>query len=246
MVFKVGTLIPIKYYHGSAGITIYYKIFDETGALFSGPTTMSAHATETGLYEGSFTPDVAGNWFAILYYGTVKIAQVFYDVGGAYPTVKDNVIYLVAEDLGTTELTDNGDTPVYLGEISETHATEGAGESSPAWTEDYNLEQAYTYTLISMFMYLEAAVKLTGAGTAYAKFQMTGDGGVTWVDVTNTFSTTSTIYVPFVRMGVGIPFATITAGTNKLGARLVAWTSATSVQTKVRSTSYVRITWRAV
>ena len=163
---------------------------------------------------------------------------------GSGRAVNDTIIYLVAEDMGVTELTDNGSNPAFTGAVSETHATEGTAEASPAWTENYDLEQAMTTNIVSVFYDLEAQVKITGAGTAYSKWQMSGDGGATWVDVTDNFSTTSTDYEDFVRIGVGIPFSTIVAGADQLQARLCCWTSATSVQSKIRSNSYVRITGR--
>ena len=163
---------------------------------------------------------------------------------GTGRAVNDFVIYLAAEDMAATELTDNGSSPVFTAEVSKTTANEAAGVASPAWSEDYNLEQAMTVNLVSVFMDLEAQLKITGSGTGYAKWQMSGDGGATWVDVTDNFSTTSTDFEDFIRIGVGVPFAVIVAGANQLQARLCTWTGATSVQSKIRSNTYIRVTGR--
>jgi hypothetical protein len=158
--------------------------------------------------------------------------------------VKDVVVYLAAEDVSTTELTDNGSSIIYLAEVTKNNANEAAGQTNPAWTEDFNLEQVLAMNIVSVFLELEAYIKITGSGTGYAKWQLSNDGGSTWVDVTDNFSTTSTSYSTFKRVGVMVPFSSISAGANKFQARLCTWTGATSVESKVRSNSYVRITYR--
>ena len=85
MGFKVGTAIPIGYYHGQSGQTINARIEDESGGVFGAELTLVENAAFvvagiTGYYESSFTPDTAGRWTALIYSTTVKYGQMFYDV----------------------------------------------------------------------------------------------------------------------------------------------------------------------
>lgn len=157
------------------------------------------------------------------------------------PDVDDVVIYPVAEDQGTTEISDDGSSPALTAQVSKAHANEGAGEADPNWSEDIDFEQFGTNTVISIFYELHFQMKITGAGTGNAKFQISGDGGSTWVDVTDDVTETGTSYADKTRIGVGRHITTITAGSNQLQLRLVTWGNATSVETKVRSDSYMRI-----
>jgi len=168
------------------------------------------------------------------------------------PTSGDVVVYLAAEDLGTTEISDDGTDPALLGEVSQTNKTEAEGIATPAWTEDYDLEQQGTMNLLSIFFALRWQSKFTvgaGAGTTvYSKWQMSNDAGSTWVDVTDNVSTTSATYVDHQRVGEGLFFSTITGGANQFQMRLASWTDdaggVSSVETKIRSSSYVRLSYR--
>ncbi len=155
------------------------------------------------------------------------------------PDVSDVVIYLVAEDQGTTEISDDGSSPAFTAQVSKAHATEGAGEADPNWFEDIDFEGFGTITVVSIFYELHWQMKITGAGTGNAKLQISGDGGSNWVDVTDDITETGTSYVDKTRIGVGRHITTITKGSNQLQLRLVTWSNATSVETKIRSDSYI-------
>jgi len=163
---------------------------------------------------------------------------------GAGHAVGHVVIYIVAEDMATTEGDDDGSNPALTTEVSKTCASEAAAESDPSWSEDIDFEQTGTITVISIFHELHWQMKITGSGTGYAKWQISGDGGTTWIDLCVNVEETGTTYADKKRVHVGTPITSITSGTNKLQFRLCAWTTATSVQTKVRCNSYTRITYR--
>jgi len=158
--------------------------------------------------------------------------------------VDDVAVYFVAEDQGTTEISDDGTSPALTAEVSKTNANEAAGMADPSWSEDINFEQDGTITVISIFYELHWQQKRTGGTTCSAKWQISRDGGSNWVDLTDNMAETGTTYADKSRIGVGVHIPTIVAGANQLEFRLCAWTDGTSVETKVRSDSYVRITYR--
>jgi len=77
MTFKIRTEIKIKYNHGSTGATVHYQVIDESGGLFGAAGTLTESSVYTGLYEGVFTPDVAGFWTVCLLVGTTVYAMVY-------------------------------------------------------------------------------------------------------------------------------------------------------------------------
>ena len=166
--------------------------------------------------------------------------------------VGDVVIYPVAEDISTTEITDDGTTPALTAPVSQSNKTEAEGIGTPAWTEDINFEQAGTIAVISIYFELYWQQQFTvgaGAGTTTsAKWQISGDGGSTWVDVTDNVTENNAAYQDKTRLGVSLPITAITAGANQLQLRLCAWTDdaggVSTVETKVRSNSYLRVTYR--
>ena len=85
MPFVVGTAIQVKYFIGVTGLTVNARIEDESGGVFGAELTLVENAVfvaagHVGLYETTFTPDAAGTWAAIIYYGGVRVGQVYYDV----------------------------------------------------------------------------------------------------------------------------------------------------------------------
>ena len=158
--------------------------------------------------------------------------------------VQEVVIYPAAEDRATTELDGDGTSPNYLAESSQLNADEAAGMASPAWTEDIDFEQNDTITIISIYAELRWAQKQTGGGTSTVKMQISGDGGSSWVDISNDVTETGTSYVDKTRAGVGRWITAITAGANKLQLRLVQWGGVTSSEVKLREDSYIRLAYR--
>ncbi len=176
---------------------------------------------------------------------------VLYNEKGKIHEVADVIIYPVAEDIGTTEISDDGSSPALLGAVSDVHVTEGAAEADPAWLEYIDFEQLGTITIISIYYELHWQQQFTvgvGAGTeSYAKWQISRDGGANWVDVTDNVVENNAAYQDKTRAGVGVHIPTIVAGANQLGLRLCTWVDAdgtSSVETKVCSDSLMRITYR--
>lgn len=168
------------------------------------------------------------------------------------PKVTDVIIYPVAEDLGTTEITTDGTSPAYMPAAAHSTAANAEGTPGVAWTEDINFEQEGTITLISIYAEFEWQTRfLIGAGggtTSSSKIQISRDAGASWVDLTDNYDNTSATFTTRIRAGVGLWVTTIVAGVNQLGFRLVHWTNdgggvATS-EAQIRSNSYIRISYR--
>ena len=154
-------------------------------------------------------------------------------------------LYQVAEDMATTELTTDSTTLRYTGEVSKSHATEGAAEADPSWEEDINFDEHGVNTIVSIYAELHWSMKRTAGITSSAKMQISGDGGVTWVDMTDDVIETGTVHVDKTRAGVGRLVTSIAAGTNKLKLRLCAWSAdATSVETKIREDTFLRVSFK--
>ena len=87
--YKIGDAIPVKYYHGTTGITIKARIEDEAAGVFGAELTLVENAAlkaagHDGLYETTFTPDAAGTWAAIIYYAGVRVGATYYLVGSGF------------------------------------------------------------------------------------------------------------------------------------------------------------------
>lgn len=159
------------------------------------------------------------------------------------PNIQDVIIYPVSEHAGTAEITDDGTSPAYYADTESGTATV-EGTPNVHWLEDINFEQVGTITIISMYIEFEWEHK-TSAGTAYSKIQISRDGGSNWVDITDSIAETNAAYQNKLRAGVGNFVSTIVAGANQLQFRLVSWEAAGGTSSaKIRSNSYVRITYR--
>jgi hypothetical protein len=157
--------------------------------------------------------------------------------------INEVIIYPTAEDSSTTALSDDGTSPAYL--TAATHT--GDTNWTDAWTEDINFEQAGTISVISIYAEVEFEMKTSDAGaTATARLQISGDGGGSWVTVTDELTTTSTAYVEKLRAGTGTWISAITAGANQLQFKLQHKISDGTkiVSTAMRTSTYFRITYR--
>lgn len=154
----------------------------------------------------------------------------------------ERVIYPVAEDISTTEVSDDGTSPALLAEVSNANANEAAGEATPQWTEDIQIDEEGIAQLISIYFELHWQQKRTGGTTSSAKWQISGDGGTTWVDVTDNVAEAGAVYADKTRIGVSLPITSIAPGEGQLRLRLCAWTDGASVETRVRSDTYFRLT----
>lgn len=168
------------------------------------------------------------------------------------PRVQEVIIYPVAEDAGVTELADDGTSPAYYPAVAASTAAVGEGAGVAAWTEDINLEQEGTITLISIYAEFEWQSRfLVGIGNGTnsgSKIQMSRDGGASWVDVTDNFVHNAAVMTNRIRAGVGLWVPTIVAGANQLQFRLLHWvdvgTGISTSEAQIRSNSYVRLTYR--
>ena len=163
------------------------------------------------------------------------------------------VIYPVAEDVGTSELSDDGTSPVYL--PTSAASTSVITENNPGviFSEDINFSQDGSIEVTSIYFEGEWQTRfVAGSGNSTAsvsKWQISGDAGTTWVDETDDFTTTSTSYVSRIRAGAGRWISSINAGSNMLRVRLVDWLNGSSAgaaasQGQARSNSYLRLTYR--
>ena len=257
--FKIGQAIPAIFPVRSlttglplTGLTIPYIVYDEAHVSFD-----TGLATEMGggLYYVSFTPDAAGIWTAEL----LKTSAAPYVVGSqSYPVemgmeadvstlkvyITDYMIYLLSEDFAAIELSSDSTAPQLTVESSTGVATEVGAMADPRWSEDWTLDAYGTTNILSLYFSLHWQMKITGAGTGYVKWQISGDGGGTWVDVTTNIETIITDYVDVYIAGPKTAMATIAAGVGQLQMRLVAWTTATTVEVRIANDSKIRITGR--
>jgi len=161
------------------------------------------------------------------------------------PAVSDVVIYPVAEHAATTEIADDGTSPAFYADAGAESGT-ATLENNPNvhWSEDIDFEPEGSIDVISIFAELRWEHKTSG-GTAYSKVQMSRDGGVNWVDMTDSIAETNVAYQNKTRIGVGRFVTTIVAGANQLEFRLVSWEAGGATSSaKIRSDSYMRLTYR--
>ena len=164
------------------------------------------------------------------------------------PQIAEVVIYPAAEDLATTVIGDDGSSPPYT---ATTVATTSSNYAT-AWNESINFEPTGTINIVAIYAELEWQTRFVDNGgtaaSSVSKVQISGDGGSSWVDMTDEFTTTATSYTNRVRIGVGKWISTVTAGTDQLQLRLVqktnTGTSADASNAQIRVNSYLRISYR--
>ena len=164
------------------------------------------------------------------------------------PQVAEVVIYPAAEDLGTTVLTDEGSSPPY----TATSASTTSSTYTTAWSESVNFEPSGTSTIVAIYAEFEWQTRFVdnsgSAASSVSKIQISGNGGSSWVDMTDEFTNTATSYTNRVRIGVGQWISTVAAGSNQLQIRLVHRTntgsSADASNAQIRVNSYLRISYR--
>ena len=164
------------------------------------------------------------------------------------PQVAEVVIYPAAEDLGTTVLTDEGSSPPY----TATSASTTSSTYTTAWSESVNFEPSGPSTIVAIYAEFEWQTRFVdnsgSAASSVSKIQISGNGGSSWVDMTDEFTNTATSYTNRVRIGVGQWISTVAAGSNQLQIRLVHKTntgsSADASNAQIRVNSYLRISYR--
>ncbi len=174
------------------------------------------------------------------------------DVINEAPRLQEVVIYPMAVHQTTTELTDDGASPVYAADTVQSTVnaiSEGTGEA--AWSELLTIEaEGDAITIVSAYLELEWQTRFVnnaGAGTnSVSKIQWTDDGS-TWVDVTDNFTNPAVAYANRKRAGVGRWTTTIDVGASKFGLRLLHWSDdgggTDRSDAEMRTNSYVRLTY---
>ena len=85
--YAVGEAINVEYNTDGfkSGETVIMEIFDETLAkdIPTFPDVTMLERTDAPIYDGSFTPDIQGEWLVLCYYGTGKGKKIKkFSVGG--------------------------------------------------------------------------------------------------------------------------------------------------------------------
>jgi len=163
------------------------------------------------------------------------------------PRAQELIIYLTSDEAGTTEITDDGTSPPYY--PASPHSTT-ATSATAALTKQITVEAESTVTVLSMYVEAEWQTAIANASsTTTSKIQISGNGGSSWVDVTDDFAhqTTSISAATSdrIRAGSGKWVSTISTGANQLRVRLVHQTSNASHAStaQLRSSSYIRLTY---
>ena len=158
--------------------------------------------------------------------------------------IQDVIIYPTTEDSGTTAITDDGTNSVYLTEASLVNTTIWTS----SWSEDINFEQSGNINVVSNSMDIQFGIRTNNTNcTVAAKFQISGDSGATWVDVTDDVASNSTAWENKTRVGTGNWIPNITSGANQLEYRLMhrnVTGTGSQVFTKMRTNTYNQLTYR--
>jgi len=158
--------------------------------------------------------------------------------------IQDVVIYPVAEDIGTTVISDDSSNPPAYPLVA--HITSSL-TPVVAWQEDIDFEQSGIVDIISIFAELKWKSMIDDVrGHSYSKVQISKDGGANWIDMTDVFDNQLIALTDRIRIGVGQWISDIDVGTNKLQMRLVHYVDnvARTSSVQIRSDSYIRVTYR--
>jgi len=193
-----------------------------------------------GFTTAAFSADLEGDDVMMIVRTEIVLAWGIRAVGTS------GRIYFAAEDVSTTEITDDGTNPMLLAEVSQANADEAAGMATPAFGEAIDLDLFGNYSLKDILACFIWQMKRSAGTYADAKWQISGDGGSTWVDVTGNMRTLKAVYDEMIVQGIGLWITQIDGGVDQLHIRLCAWTDGTTVETRVRTNSYVEFTWEKV
>ena len=156
------------------------------------------------------------------------------------------IVYPAGITLGTAAIDDNGVNPAYT---SSHTATANLSSNTVGWTISISVSEANVLNIASLFIEFEWQSRFnanSGNGTSsQSKVQISGNGGTSWVDLTDTFTNTATTLTTQIRAGTGKWLSQINKGGSQLQFRLihgVASNDGTSQSIiQVRSNSYIRI-----
>jgi len=153
-------------------------------------------------------------------------------------------LYITADDLAA-EITGDGTTR-YTAESSKANYSEVEAEANPAWHPDIYINIPFEVDILDLYAELYWAQKATGGETmSYAKWQITGDGGSTWVDITDNVEEGGAVYVDKTRKGTTLALKTIQGGSGRFAIRLCTWiVDGDTVEVKVREDTYLKLVVR--
>jgi len=173
----------------------------------------------------------------------------FHGLTVPFPSIQalnEVIVYPAGITLGTAAIADDGTDPAYT---PSNTTTANISSNTVGWTASADVSEATLLNVVSLFAEFEWQSRFnanSGNGTSsQSKVQISGNGGTSWVDLTDTFTNTATSLTTHIRAGTGKWLSQISKGTNQLSFRLihgVASNDGTSQSiVQVRSTSYVRI-----
>jgi len=139
---------------------------------------------------------------------------------------------------GTVVLDEDPDL-TYTSEVSENAGT----YTEVAWF-DFDIPAG---NIKSIFAHLVWAMKVTGSGTGLVKWQIASGSHATpgtWVDITDEVSTQATSYGDKARSGIIHKITSLTTTTPFTIRCLVKKGTATSAEAKVKSNTYLRVTYK--
>ena len=163
------------------------------------------------------------------------------------PRAQELIIYLTVDEAAAAELTDDGTSPPYY--PASAHSTT-ATSATAALTKQITVEGEATVTVSSIYVEAEWQTAIANAASiSTSKVQISGNGGSSWVDVTDDFTNQGTdinaTTSERIRAGSGKWLSTISTGANQLRVRLVHQTNNASHAStaQLRSSSYIRLTY---
>ena len=156
------------------------------------------------------------------------------------------IVYPAGITLGTTAISDNGVSPAYT---SAHTTTANISSNTVGWSASISLSEAHILKIASLFIEFEWQSRFNansgGGASSQSKVHISGNGGTTCVDLTDTFTNTATSLTTQIRAGTGRWLTQINMGGSQLQFRLIHGggsndgTSQSIVQD--RSNSYIRI-----
>ena len=106
------------------------------------------------------------------------------------PRAQELIIYLTVDEAAAAELTDDGTSPPYY--PASAHSTT-ATSATAALTNQLTVESEATVTVSYIYIAAEWQTAIANAAsTSTSKVQISGDGGSSWVDVTDDFTNQGT------------------------------------------------------
>jgi len=226
----------------TGGLIVHDNVYHDPDYTPFGHTHVEADITnllhDALKIKGKTVDDSAIADNRILVYKTATQTLVYEDKpsgGGAAAGWQNCICYPWA---GVVVLDEDPDL-TYTSEVSENAGT----YVEVAWF-DFDLPAG---SIKSIFAHLIWAMKVTGSGTGYVKWQIASGSHATpgtWVDITDEVSTSATAYGDKSRSGVAHKITNLTTTTPFTIRCLVKKGTATSAEAKVKSNTYLRVTYK--